>query len=330
MLRFNQQQIDLLNLLRGSPESALCLDRLAAKLGRPAELIEQDLDSLSTAGYQFARDSSECITLATIPDRLYAHEIETGLQTCHLGKTIHYYENIDSTNIRAAELAREGAAEGELVVAEMQSAGRGRLSRDWHSPLYCGIYASLILRPQVPVAATPGISLLVAVSIAESITRLTGRQAGIKWPNDVLIDGRKTAGILADLSANARSVQYLIVGFGINVNQIESDFPADITDKATSVRIAIGKPLDRVRLLQNALHDFESRYLSFVREGLEAQLPAIKALSSILMKPITFEQKGRTMKGVAVDIDRNGLLIVECDGSRISLAAGEISLQESY
>lgn len=327
---FTQLQLALLVHIRLRPGSYHDISTLAQLCAQPSKSVSEAIDGLSAWGYQIARNQTGQISLTDTPDRLYAHEIKFGLPTKTLGCDVHSFDITDSTNLRADELARQNAPEGTLVVCEMQSAGKGRLNRKWHSPRQTGVYASLILRPKVDPASTPGVSLLMAAAIVTAVRDIADIPAQIKWPNDVLISGRKTAGILADLITDSREVSHLILGLGVNVNQTESDFPAEIAEKATSIRIATGRPLNRVRLLQHILMDFEKRYFNFLANGLVAELPTLKALSSVLSKRISFEYEGARMEGTAVDFDSNGMLVVDVDGRIFNLAAGEISLAEAY
>jgi BirA family biotin operon repressor/biotin-[acetyl-CoA-carboxylase] ligase len=327
---FTQLQLALLGHLRQRPGSYHEVSTLAQLCAQSSKSVSEALDALGAWGYQLSRNQSGQVSLTDTPDRLYAHEIRFGLPTRTVGSNVHAFDITDSTNLRADEFARQNAPEGTLVVCEMQSAGKGRLNRQWYSPRHTGIYASLVLRPKVDPASTPGISLLMAAAVVTAVRELTDLPAQIKWPNDVLIGGRKSAGILADLTAESARVSYLILGLGVNVNQSESDFPPEIAEKATSIRLETGRPLNRVRLLQHILMDFEKRYFNFLANGLVAELPTLKALSSVLSKRIRFEHQGARMEGTAMDIDANGLLVVDVDGRIMNLTAGEISLAEAY
>ncbi|MCK4857038.1 MAG: biotin--[acetyl-CoA-carboxylase] ligase [candidate division Zixibacteria bacterium] len=327
---FTPLQIRLLSYLRQKSGSALSTEELAEILRVSPLTIAQSLEELSQEGYHFTRSDEGEIAGFAAPDRLLAHEIIAGLPTKVLGRQIYSFETITSTNVEAYSLALRDEPEGTLVVAEEQSGGKGRLGRDWHSPPRQGIYASLILRPQISPALAPGFSLVVAVNLVECISELLGIEAKIKWPNDVLIDGRKVAGILTELAAGADVVRFLIVGVGININQDIADFPAEIADKATSLKIVSGAPVNRVELLQKLLIKLEKRYLHFITDGLAAQLDTIKAHSSVLSRQIAFRRGGKSISGRAIDINGEGMLLVEVDGEVMTLAAGEITLEENY
>ena len=197
-------------------------------------------------------------------DDISEDAIQRGLRTRILGRNIYVYNETESTNDIAAELASQGAEEGTLVVADVQTKGRGRGGRCWHSPKSMGIWASLILRPNMHVSDTAYITLLMGVSIAQAIRCSTGLEAVLKWPNDVLIGDKKVCGILSETRSSQQGLSYAISGFGINVYQTQDQFPEELRDKATSLYLATGQKHSRTALLYDILEQIEQRY-----EGVE-------------------------------------------------------------
>ena len=202
----------------------------------------------------------------TNPETMYnKRELEQGLKTKTMGQSIYFYEETDTTNNRARELALEGAPEGTLVVAEKQTAGRGRRGKVWESPLGTGIWMSLVLRPQIMPAGASVLTLLCGLATAEAIEVETGLSVGIKWPNDILINGKKAVGILTEMDCEMSQVHFVIPGIGINVNT--ASFPPEIADIATSLYLECGKTVSRRRLVHKVLERLEEHYETFLRTG---------------------------------------------------------------
>ena len=193
-------------------------------------------------------------------DMMSESAIRSGLRTRLLGRTVFLYTETESTNGVAAELAARGAPEGTLVVAEMQTKGRGGGGLPWDSPKSMGIWASLVLKPHIAPTDTGYITLLVGKSIVEAIRRRTGLEAAVRWPNDVLIDGKKVCGVLTEARLCRQGLRYVVAGFGVNVLQTQRQFPVELRDRATSLYVASGRKHSRVALLQEILVQIERRY----------------------------------------------------------------------
>ena len=168
---------------------------------------------------------------------------------------MHHFETLDSTNDLAKELAAQGAPEGTVVVAETQTGGRGRLGREWNSPPGVGLYVSLVLRPMLPPMELPQITLTTAVAVVRAVRRVTGVAPGIKWPNDLLLNGKKLGGILTEMETESDRIRHVVVGLGLNVNN--PAFPPELAATATSLALATGRAFSRVQLLQAWLEEFE-------------------------------------------------------------------------
>ncbi len=246
----------------------------------------------------------------SVSDMLLPCEIVEGLDTEIFGrKEIIHFRETDSTNARARELADQGAPEGTLVVAERQTQGRGRKGRTWFSPPGAGIYASLILRPSMPPNEATRITFLTAVAAAEVLLHLTDLDVRIKWPNDILVNGRKVAGILTEISTERGAVDYAVVGLGMNVNT--PAFPDDIRERATSILIETGKRFPRTDLLREYLRR-EEAYLRRLRtSGFEPILKRWKELADTIGKEIRVEMMDRTYVGWVEDINSEGILILK-------------------
>jgi BirA family biotin operon repressor/biotin-[acetyl-CoA-carboxylase] ligase len=325
-----QTQIDILNLLKDQNENWISPKSLGERFHLSTKKVNQSLSELLRWGYRFETNQRGEIRFQTAPDILFPHEIARGLKAQMLGREIHGFRSVGSTNGVAQRYAIKNAPDGTIIVAGRQTAGRGRLGRTWMSPPKLGIYLSVILRPTVAPAQAPGLSLVAALSVAEAIRHYPGLSAMIKWPNDVLVNGKKAAGVLTELSAELDRINFVVIGIGINVNHERKDFPIELADKATSLKIEQGCPINRVRLVQEVLPQLEKRYLQFLKSGLKDQLKAIKDYSSILARQISIRQDNKTMVGTAIDIDVDGALIVSVGKRTMKVMSGEVSLTESY
>jgi BirA family transcriptional regulator, biotin operon repressor / biotin---[acetyl-CoA-carboxylase] ligase len=290
--------------------------------------IWKKIGILKEEGYGIESVPHRGYRLMEIPDLLLAQEIRDGLHTTVLGKRdIHRYVSTDSTNNRAKELAAHGAAEGVLVIAEEQARGRGRLERPWFSPGGKNIYASFIMRPSLPPSTASRLVLLVAVTAAEALMETTGLAATVKWPNDILVGGRKMGGILLEMSVEMDAIDYIVIGLGINVNSTAEQFPQDIRKKTTSVLRETGKPFSRVLLLCRFLELFEQGYNALGKSGFESVIIRWKALTDIVGKQATIRTINGTYKGVITDMDHEGFLIIRDErGSETRLFSGDITI----
>lgn len=259
-------------------------------------------------------------------DALTPASLQRFLRSAVFGHRIFYYPSIGSTNDRALELAAAEEPEGGLVLAEEQTAGRGRRERTWCSTPYAGIYASLILRPAMPATRAPLLTFMAAVAVADALNEQTGLKARIKWPNDVLVAGRKIAGVLGEVRGNEPEVREMVVGFGVNVNHAAADFPEAIRDQATSVRLERGASTDRAPILASVLEGFERRYARLLRDGPATLLKEWESLSALAPgAPITVAGPAGRVEGAFAGIDdEGGLILKDAAGGRVRIPFGEI------
>lgn len=288
--------------------------------------IHQAADELKNWGYEIEEKKRKGYRLKSLPDILLPQEIKENLQTKILGKEIHAYKALKSTNELAYRLAQDDGPEGTLVISDHQTRGRGRMGRGWFSPPKVGLWLSLILRPRIPPSRAPGLSICAGLALASSVEQMTRLDARIKWPNDCVVNGKKAAGILLELSAELDKIDFVILGVGVNVNQDRKIFPKSLVKKATSLKIELGTEVDRLRLLKLFLERFEKIYLEFRENGLEGLRPNIRKFSSILGKEIKVKWGKKIFKGEAKDIDENGSLIITTGGRDRTISAGEVSL----
>jgi len=242
-----------------------------------------------------------------------------------MGRMIHYFHSIDSTNSMAYQLALQGAEEGEVVIAESQVKGRGRLGRRWFSPPFLNLYLSVILRPKIPPHQASLITLMAAVATTDAIQKYTGLLPLIKWPNDILLRDRKVAGLLNEIHSEMDRIHFLILGIGVNLNMDGKMFPKEIRGVATSVKREMGQTISRKAFLQSLLGELEEWYAIFLKEGGAAILEAWRDRAKIKGKRVKVTSLGETLSGVAVDVDSDGALILKTeDGERKRVVAGDV------
>ncbi|MGI6684323.1 MAG: biotin--[acetyl-CoA-carboxylase] ligase [Bacillota bacterium] len=315
----------ILKLLKNSTDY-LSGEEISSVLGVSRTAVWKHIRNLKNDGYIIESQTKLGYRLLKIPDRLYPEEIKEHLNTIKVGQVIFYYQSVNSTNISAKEIAEKGFKEGTLVVGEMQTEGKGRLGREWHSPYGTGIWMSLIVRPEIPPMDAPKITLLTAVSAAHAIWQETGLKPGIKWPNDILLHGKKLCGILTEIKADMDQIHYIIVGLGINVNDCE--FPDDIRDIATSLKLETGNTMNRAKIAAAILNNWEENYQEFLHHGFSRIKSHWKDYSVNLGQEITVHTLKDTIQGRMVDIDDEGLLLVEDRAGIIhKIVAGDVSLR---
>lgn len=266
-------------------------------------------------------------------ERNFPEKLTVQLHTRILGKPLHFFPTIDSTNVYAGRLAREGATEGVIVIADAQSGGKGRLGRSWVSPPGINLYLSVLLRPSVPATTAPQLNLLAAVAVADAIAEVCQLSPSIKWPNDVLVDGKKVCGILAEMQTEAGELRAVILGIGVNINAPLSAFPEELHDKASSLLLVSGRVIDRSVFTASLLTHLEKYYVLWIEQG----LPALRATwemyaSAVLGKRIAVATPEGTATGVALGLDDDGALLLrgESDGEVHRLLAGDVSVIGGY
>lgn len=277
------------------------------KISRTA--VWKHIARLRTEGYLIEAVPHLGYKIISIPDKLLPEEISYQLNTKVIGQSLFYYETLGSTMDTAFELGLKGFPEGTVVFAESQTKGRGRLGRSWFSPKEKGIYLSLLLRPEFLPQEAPKITLMTAVSISEAIKKITGLSVLIKWPNDIVVGGKKLAGILTELDAEADKIKFINIGIGINVNSSKSFLPLD----ATSLKEEIGTELSRIELAREVLRAIEGNYFILKDKGFKPILEKWLASSAILGKRIEISSQNRIICGEAQDIDMDGALLVRQD-----------------
>jgi BirA family transcriptional regulator, biotin operon repressor / biotin---[acetyl-CoA-carboxylase] ligase len=263
-----------------------------------------------------------------VPDVLNPKAILKDLKTRNLGRRLLFFPQLGSTNAHLMELAAQGEPEGTVVTTDEQTAGRGRFGRTWEAPPGRGLLFSLLLRPKGGLPDASRLSLIAALAVRHAIEPATGLSATLKWPNDVLLNGKKVCGLLGETTTSTGSggVPALILGIGLNVNQVPEDFPQEFRSQATSLRIETHKEHSRTLLLRKFLEDFEGLYALSEQRGFPHFLDEIRQASAILGKRITVQAGFQAVEGTAYDLDEEGRLLLRLDsGSLTILASGEVT-----
>mgnify|MGYP001853031449 FL=1 len=303
---------------------------LCSRLKVSRTAVWKVIGQLQEEGYQIEGVRNKGYRLLQTPDVMTAAEIGSRLHTRLIGKKLVYYDETDSTNIQGAKLAREGCPDGTVVVADSQTAGKGRRGRNWSSPHGSSIYISFVLRPDIPPACASSITLIAGMAAAEAIKAETGILAGIKWPNDVVINGKKVCGILTEMNAEVEAIHYIVSGIGINVNQQE--FPEEIRETATSLKLEGKKEVNRSSLAAKLAESFERFYEIFLQTGDLSQLKDLYEgmLVNLGRQVKVLDPKG-DYQGICRGINIEGELLVECPGGDLrQVRSGEVSVRGVY
>lgn len=332
----------ILNLLYQRKKEYVSGEELSQKVGISRTAIWKHIQALKGAGYKINSQKRLGYSLVSVPDLLLPYEIKRDLKTKILGKRIYYFKEIGSTNDCAIELARppageagKGAREGTIVIAEVQTKGKGRLGREWSSP-FGGLWISIILKPKILPTQAPRMTVIAALGVAKTIRELYSLDAFIKWPNDVLIRSqisdiryqlKKVCGILTEMGAEQDTVNYVVIGIGANLNIDVKKFPIKFRKDATSLEKELGRKIDRVEFTKRMLEETENFYLLFKKRGFAPILKEWKNLSATLGRRIKAVSGKRIIEGKAIDIDSDGALIIRTkEGKKERILAGDVTL----
>jgi BirA family biotin operon repressor/biotin-[acetyl-CoA-carboxylase] ligase len=314
----------ILKILRVHRDSFISAEEIAQRLSFSKSTVVKYIHNLRDEGYDIQARPHLGYKLLALPDRLLPQELAWRLNTKIIGQKILSYNTVDSTNTVAFSLAERGLGEGTAVFAEAQKKGKGRLGRSWVSAKGKGIYLSVILRPGIALKEAAFITLLAAVSCAESIRKISGQVAEIRWPNDILVNNKKVCGILTEMQAENSAVKFVILGIGINVNTSVDKLPAG----GGSLREGSGKgkeKLSRLKLARELLRHLDKKYLYFKHKGRAGIIREWKNLSAFCGKRIKVSFAHKSVEGQAQGVDAQGALILRLDnGFKQHILAGDV------
>jgi len=301
-------------------------EELARRLGCSRAAVWKQIGALRRLGYRIEARRAHGYALAAAPDRLGPAELAPHL--AGRWRDIRWLAETDSTQRVARELGRAGAPEGTVVIAEAQTAGRGRLGRTWHSPRGVNLYCSIVLRPPLSPAAVPQVALVAGVAAAAALAETPGLAPRLKWPNDVLIDGRKVAGILTEMEAEVERVHHVILGIGVNLNAPRAAFPPALRERATSLFLATGRRVDRAAVTGRLLAALEARYGRFLEGGFEAVRAEWESYSCLTGTDVRVASAEGEMAGRVLGLDTDGaLMLARPDGTSTRIVAGEVTVR---
>ncbi len=306
----SQRKRTVIDILRENP-GFVSGEVISARLGISRNAVHKHVKSLRKRGYQILGISRRGYKLEAEPVRLVVPVITEMTQGSMFGRSFRYYDEIESTNVEAKELARAGAPEGTVVIAECQSAGRGRLGRRWTSPAGKGLLFSVILRPTLPMSRAHMLTVVSAVAAARGIESQTDASVRIKWPNDLFIGDRKAGGILLEVAGEQDVVEWVIVGIGINVNTEYAELPVDLRRTAVSLKMATGEPVDRSELLARILLALETAYKEAQKHGFDRALSEFRQRDYLLKRSVSVQTRQGSVIGEATGIDNQGALLVQ-------------------
>ncbi len=304
--------------------------QLCERFGVSRTAVWKIIGQLKEEGYEIQAVRNKGYRLVESADVITKAELESLMTTAWAGTNLVYYDETDSTNIRARQLAEEGAPHGTLVTADCQSAAKGRRGRGWIAPKGQGIWMSMVLRPDIEPQNASMLTLVAALAVSEGIKKSTGLEVAIKWPNDIVCRGRKLVGILTEMSTEADWIRYCVVGMGINVNM--EAFPEELREKATSLCLELRRPVKRSPVICACMEAFEYYYGIFIRTGdLSALVETYNRLSANLGRMVTVLDPAGEFQGEALGIDSQGSLLVKCIGGEIRrVISGEVSVRGIY
>ncbi|MFC0188566.1 biotin--[acetyl-CoA-carboxylase] ligase [Fictibacillus aquaticus] len=317
----------LLHMLKAKENGYVSGQEISNVLNCSRTAVWKHVSELRSAGYEIEAVQKKGYRLLRSPDAVTPEEILSRLKSEKLGKKVVYHTSLKSTQEMAHLEAAKNAEEGVLVVADEQTGGRGRLGRSWHSPAGTGIWMSLVLKPRIALQKAPQLTLLTAVGVVRAIEKETGLAADIKWPNDILLNGKKIVGILTELQAEADQIHSVIIGMGMNINQKKEHFPEDIAAIATSLSAESGKEYSRAGLIAAVMLELEELYKVYLKDGFGLIKLLWESRAQSLGKRITARNLNGTLTGFAKGITDEGVLLLEDDEGMVhSIYSADIEI----
>lgn len=320
---------EILRLLR-SADGYISGQELCNRFGVSRTAVWKAINQLKEAGYEIEAQQNKGYRLVAAPDLMTEAEIKSLMHTDWVAKEVLYFDTIDSTNTKAQELAEKGYPSGTLVVADKQESGKGRRGRSWVSPSGTGIFMTLMIKPDINPNNASMLTLVAALAVAKAITSVTGEEALIKWPNDIVINGKKVCGILTEMNAQFDYINHIVVGIGINV--YNESFPEEISQMASSLMIeAGGKRFHRAQIIAETMSYFEQYYDTFLKtQDLSALVREYDKLLVNRNKSVRVLDPKEPFDGKAMGITPKGELIVDTWESRKLVSSGEVSVRGIY
>ncbi len=299
-------------MLESHPGEFISGQKICDELGVSRTAVWKHMKDLEEEGYKISSVPRKGYQMLGSASTLTKERILAGLKTQQIGQKLSVFSETPSTQKIAHHLAEDGTQHGTVVIADEQTNGRGRLGRQWASPKGEGIWMTLILRPDLQIRFTPQLTLLASIAVVKGIQQVTGVECGIKWPNDILFEGKKLVGILTELQAESSNVKAVIIGMGINVNTEQDAFSEDLKSIACSLKTITGKEWDRVIIIQAILKQFEILYQLYLEDGFNMIKTLWETYALSIGKIIHARiNTGEVIKGLAKGINEDGVLLLE-------------------
>ena len=319
----------ILNRLRGA-EEFVSGQQLCEEFGVSRTAVWKAINQLKEEGYEIEAVHNKGYRLLGCPDIISAEEVKSRLHTDWAGCEVKYFDTLDSTNICAKRMAEEGAPNGTLVIADEQTAGRGRCGRAWETPKGTAIAMTLLMRPNLRPEKASMLTLVMGMAVTRAVNELYSLNCQIKWPNDAVVDGKKICGILTEMSTEEDSIRYVVVGIGINVNT--ESFTPEISDTATSLKLSLGHELKRAPLIGAVLKSFEQYYSRFMEYGdMTGLMDEYNEMLANRKRQVRVLDPHGSYEGMALGIDKEGCLLVKREDDSVSaVISGEVSVRGIY
>lgn len=320
---------EVLKMLKDA-EDYLSGQEISDRLHVSRTAVWKVIRQLEAEGYEIEAVRNRGYRLSRVGDVMSRAELESTVDTEWAGQTILYFDETDSTNTEARKAAEDGAPHGTLAVADYQSMGKGRRGRSWEAPHGVGIWMSLVLRPGLHPTCASMLTLVAALAVADGIRQVSGLEARIKWPNDIVAGGKKVCGILTEMSTELECIHYVVTGIGINVANRE--FPEEIRDVATSVWLETGKEIKRSQLIAAIMKSYETYYARFMEtRDMSRLLEEYNGLLANCGQKVQVLSPDHSYTGTAIGIDETGELLVRGeDGETRRVLSGEVSVRGIY
>lgn len=317
----------IFNLFREAAGGFVSGAAISRELGVSRSAVWKQIESLRQLGYRIDALPSRGYRLASRPDCLFPEEVQSGLDTERIGLVLHYETVLDSTNAKAYSLGEQGGIEGTVVIADQQTAGKGRMGRSWTSPPGVNLYASVVLRPDILPWDAPQLTFLSAVATCRAIYDVTSLKATVKWPNDILVNSRKVAGLLNEMSSETDRVNFVVLGMGVNINMTRDQFPVELRYPATSLALETGRLVSRVDFTRCLLSHLDQLYRVYRAEGSGPVLAAWAELSELVGRMVSVDCQNKVVTGRVKGFGQEGALLLETeDGHMQRLLAGDVRL----
>jgi len=319
----------ILEIFRSRNGGVVSGEELSRYLSVSRTAVWKHINGLKELGYRIEAVPSRGYRLLFTPDILIPAELSAGLHVARIGRSLICVDATESTNILAYRRAEEGAAEGTVVIADAQSHGKGRLGRRWESPAGVNLYCSIILRPPIMPVHAPQLTFLSAVAVAEAIERSSGLTPAIKWPNDVLVNGFKVAGMLNEMSAETERIEFLVLGIGVNINMRRDQFPPDLRHPASSLALEAGREVGRLAFARALLESLDRHYARYLAEGYGPLRQAWLGRSAVMGRRVRVSGQGGGIRGTVEGIDEIGALLLRTPGNTVErVLAGDVTIEE--